>query len=145
VSIHVTTPAGEAWKVSRDWFGLPGWSRSEPDWSYTDFTAVPDIGDDDAGLLGLVLFVAVVLFVLLLAGLLLPLLLFLIGLVAAAVALAARLLSISAWTVKATGRDRRLLWRVRGTLTSGRAMREVARALSLGQEPTVGGVAGVAG
>jgi hypothetical protein len=125
--------------VSRDWFGLPGWSRSEPDWSYTDFTAVPDIGDDDAGLLGLVLFVAVVLFVLLLAGLLLPLLLFLIGLVAAAVALA----GISAWTV--TGRDRRLLWRVRGTLTSGRAMCEVARALSLGQEPTVGGVAGVAG
>ena len=145
--MRVVDPTGQEWEVSRDWFGLPGWSRdSDTDWAYVDFPAVGDVGGDDSGVLvGIALFVAVVLLVLLLTGLLFPLLLFLAGLVVAIVALTARVLSLSDWTVIARGRERELRWRVRGLVRSRRALHEVAASLARGEVPTIDGVAGTSG
>ena len=74
--------------------------------------------------------------------LLLPLALFLAGVLAAILVLGARILSLSAWTIRATVRAGTLSWRVRGVRRSGRAMHEVASRLKRGEEPLVNGIAG---
>ena len=72
----------------------------------------------------------------------LPLVFAIVGLLVALVVVAARLLSISPWAVAArSSSGARLEWRVRGTLRSRRAVREVAAALERGDEwPLVDGM-----
>ncbi len=63
-----------------------------------------------------------------------PLVFAVLGLLVAIGVLGARLLSISPWTVTARSPQARLEWRVRGTLRSGRAVRDIAAALERGDE-----------
>jgi hypothetical protein len=146
VSIRVTDPGGEIWVVSRDWFGFPRWTRFEggapADLPWADGIA----GDDVGGLaVAIVVLVAVLLVLVVLWFVVLPLVVFVTGVIVALLALAARLLSISAWTIRARNGDRQLSWRVRGTMRSGRAMRQVAARIGRGEEPTIDGTPGAAG
>jgi hypothetical protein len=140
----VRGPTGVDWTVSRDWFGLPRWTRFEGEWPVANVPPDAGLGGVDAsGLAAIALFVLVVLVLALMLWLFLPLVLFIAGLLVATAGLAARLLRLSAWTVRARGGDRVLEWRIVGTRGSGRAMRQLARRLELGQEPTIDGVAGL--
>ena len=105
---------------------------------------VTTIGDDVSGYGGLALVLVALVVVIALLWLVLPLLVFGAGVVFATAALLARLLSLSAWTVRAQQRDVILTWRVRGLLRSRRVLAEVAEKLATGQEPAIGGVAGKA-
>jgi hypothetical protein len=139
MSPRVVDPEGVKWEVAREWFTRP--VRSED---------APDPGDDileDAGdrlshldrlgegawwltVLALVggLVVSLIFFIVL------PLLFALVGVLLALGLLVARLLSISGWRVTARSSRARLEWRVRGTLRSARAVREIAAALERGEE-----------
>jgi len=68
---------------------------------------------------------------------LVPFIVLLLGVLAATPALAARLLGVSAWTVRAQSEKRTLAWRVRGVLRSRRAMRDVVALLERDEEPHV--------
>jgi hypothetical protein len=142
--VRVVDPDGVEWEVTREWFRRPDWVPDSPDpgedileeavdrlhWS-TWFTE-SWWGWALALFAGLI--VAVVFFVLL------PLAIAFVGLMLAFAVFGARLLSISAWTVTARSSRARLEWRVRGTLRSGRAVREVATGLERGDEwPLVDG------
>lgn len=70
---------------------------------------------------------------------LVPFIVLLLGVLAATLALAARLLGVSAWTVRAQAGKRTLVWRVRGVLKSGRTMRSVAAMLERGEDTLVDG------
>ena len=116
MSIHVTDSAGRSWEVSREWFGLPRWSRRGS--SLGDAVDVasglpydmPVVDVDDGPSIVVVIVVAVVAFVILVAvtWLVLPLIFLVVGLAVALAGLAARLLSLAAWTVIAHSGDRRL-------------------------------------
>jgi hypothetical protein len=141
---RVVDPEGVVWEVARQWFGRPDWSRDAPD-PGDDF--LEETGDrmshlDDGPeaswwltVLALVggFLLALIFFVLL------PLLFALAGALVALGILVARLLSISKWTLTARSSRARLEWRVRGTLRSARALREIAAALEQGREPLVTG------
>jgi hypothetical protein len=136
---RVVDPDGVAWEVSREWFGRPIWSRDPPD-PGDDF--LEDAGDrlSDVGLFGegawwaTILVFAGGLVVALIFFVFLPLVFVLAGVLVAFGALGARLLSLSRWTVTARTSRGRVEWRVRGTLRSARAVREIAGALERGEE-----------
>lgn len=142
MSIRVTDPAGEDWIVTREWLGLPRWTRFEGD-APSDLPWVDGLGGDDVGGLAAVAVIAAVILVLLVLWfVVLPLVVFLLGLLAALLALSARLLSISAWTIRVRGVDTTLFWRVRGMRRSRRAMQELAAMLGRGEEPRIAGLPG---
>jgi hypothetical protein len=91
------------------------------------------------------LFVVVLLFLAVLVLVLIPLVVLIVGALVALLALGARLLSISSWTIRARGRTSTLTWWVRGLSRSGRAMQTVATMLAQGEEPEVEGRRGVLG
>lgn len=146
MSIRVRDPSGVEWTVYREWFGMPTWARRKrPDdvLTGTDLAGVGVDGDDLAGLFVAIAAAAVAVVVLVvLVAFLLPLVFLVVGLVVAALALAARLLSLTAWTIRARGGDRTLSWRVTGVRRSRRALHEVATTLERGEEPSVEGIAG---
>ncbi len=86
-----------------------------------------------------VVVVAVVAFAILVVAtwLVLPLVFLVVGGAVALGGLAARLLSLAAWTVTARSSEHRLTWRVRGVRRSARTMCDVAAALARGATPTV--------
>jgi hypothetical protein len=145
MSLRVVDPDGVAWDVERESFRRPIRSRDAPD---PGDDILEEAGDRlrDAGLFGtdewwgtvLVFFGGLV--VALLFFVVLPLLFALLGVVLALALLVARLLSISGWRVTARSKRVRLEWRVRGTLRSARAVRDIAAALERGDEwPLVDG------
>lgn len=145
MSRRVVDPEGVAWEVARQWFGRPAWSRESPDpgddilEEARDRLSYLDLHPEAAWWLTILAIVGGVLVALILF-IFLPLLLALVGLLVALVILGARLLSISKWTLTARSSRARLEWRVRGTLRSARALREIAAALERGDEwPVVDG------
>jgi hypothetical protein len=130
--MEVVDPRGERWTVSREWFGLPGWTRAwsrRPELRSLDLPAIVTAADSSGALIAVVFgVVAIVIVLVVLVLILLPVFVLLIGALVAAFALAARLLSIATWTVRAQGETETLMWRVRGLLKSRRAMRTVAGA-----------------
>ena len=139
--------------MSREWLGLPRWSRRGSSLGDAVDTAsglpydMPVVDVDDAPSIVVVIVVAVVAFVILVVvtWLVLPLIFLVAGLAVALAGLAARLLSLAAWTVIADSGACGLSWRVRGVRRSARAMRDVATALARGATPTVDGIPGNAG
>lgn len=146
MSIRARDPSGVEWTVYREWFGMPAWARRKrPDdgLTGTDLAGVGIDGDDVAGVVAAIAVAAVAVVVLVvLVTFLLPLVFLIVGLVVAALALAARLLSLTAWTIRAHGGNRTLSWRVKGVRRSRRAMHDVATTLERGEEPSVEGIAG---
>lgn len=137
MSVRVTDPTGVEWSLSRDWFGVPQWARSRDDLRPADIPLGDAMPHIDSGTLAVIFgFVIVVLIV---AWFLVPIFVLLLGVLVATAALVLRLLSISAWTVRATSDSRGLAWRVRGLFRSRRAIHELARKLSGGEEPLVEG------
>lgn len=153
MSIHVTDSEGRSWQVSREWFGLPRWSRRQSSLDEALDTAswLPgDLGgsvaDDLASaLLAVVVAVIAIAVLAIVVWLVLPVVVLFIGLVVAVVGVGARVLSLAAWTVTARAGATRLDWRVRGVRRSRRAMRDVATALARGVTPAVDGIPGNAG
>lgn len=139
MSLRVVDPDGVAWEVAREWLRRPIWSRDAPD-PGDDF--LEDAGErlSEFGLLGdgawwaTVLVFAGGLVVSLIFLVLLPLLLALAGVLLGLGLVGARLLSLTTWTVTARSSRARVEWRVRGTLASARAVREVAAALERGEQ-----------
>ena len=147
MSIVVLDPEGTRWTVSREWSGLPGWARERSDSldpAGLDVPLVGDVGDDSGILAAIVVAVAIVVLLVVLVFLLVPLLVLLVGVLVALLALAARLLSLSAWSVRAQSEARSLTWRVRGLSRSRRAMRTVAAMLERGEAPMLAGARGAA-
>jgi hypothetical protein len=141
---RVVDPQGTAWDVSREWFRGPDWSRSSPD---PGDDTIEDAGEmlewggmfEDSGWWTVLVLVGSLL-VVLLFFVRFPVVFAVLGLAVALGVLVARLLSISPWTVAARSSGTRLEWRVRGTLRSARAVRDIAAALERGGEwPLVDG------
>jgi hypothetical protein len=147
VSLRVDDPSGVEWTVSRDWFGLPTWTRFEGGGSGIELLFPGDVGGDGSGgLVGLfVLLAALAVLLALLWFVVVPALVFLLAVVVALLALAARVLSLSAWTVTARSPETALQWRVRGLRRSRRTMHGVAGMLERGEQPLVDGVPGSTG
>ena len=137
MSIRVTDSSGESWIVGRQLFALPSWSRrtfDTDDLAGDSLHALPDIAMVDT-LAALLLWLALVVLFAVVLLLFLPAMFLLAGVVVAMALLAARLLSIVAWTVSASSSSARLTWRVRGTSRAARAVRQVAAALERGEQP----------
>jgi hypothetical protein len=143
--VRVVDPDGVTWEVAREWLRRPIRSGDAPD-PGDDF--LEDAGDrlSEVGLLGddawwaTVLVFAGGLVVALIFLVLLPLLFALAGVLLALGLVGARLLSLTRWTVTARSSRVRVEWRVRGTLRSVRAVREIAAALERGEQwPLVDG------
>jgi len=141
--VDVEAPDGEQWQVARLWIGrrLPRWRRvafGEAGADAASGLAMPSPGSPEDLAAGLVIFVGVVVF----AVVLIPLLLFGIELIILGVVIAAgilgRALLARPWVVRATpagGRGRPLAWSVKGLRRSAHVIDEVAEALSLGVAP----------
>ena len=146
--IRVEDPAGAQWIRSREWFGLPGWLKRKPSLEdgIDSLQAMPDLGglvdDLSSAILAVVLLIAALVVLTVFWIFFLPLVFLGAGILAAILALGARILSLSAWTIHATGPGGTLNWRVRGVLHSRRVMHEVASRLQRGEEPLVRGIAG---
>jgi len=140
----VVDPKGVTWEVAREWFGRPVRSEDAPD---PGEDILEDAGDrlSDIALFGESAWWTVLVFVgglvvSLIFFVVLPLLLVVVGVLLALGLVVARLLSISRWRVTARSAQARLEWRVRGTIRSARAVREIAAALERGEEwPLVDG------
>jgi hypothetical protein len=108
-------PRGERWTVSREWFGLPGWARDQSsplEHGGLDLPLVIGDFDDDSGILTtLVIAVAILTLLVVLVLLFVPLVVLLLAVLVAVLAVGARLLSITAWTVRAQGATQTLTWR----------------------------------
>jgi len=136
--IRVEDPAGAQWIVSREWFGLPGWSKRRPSLEdgIDSLQAMPDLGglvdDLSSAILAVVLLIAALVVLTVFWIFFLPLVFLGAGILAAILALGARILSLSAWMIHATGPEGTLSWRVRGVLQSRRVMHEVASRLRPG-------------
>ncbi len=137
--MRVVDPSGEPWEVSRDWVGLPRWSRVRRDSIEAGDSArgIPEIAFPD--LAGVVVAAVVVLVVGLVWTLVVPALLLLAGVLIAAGAVVAKLLALQPWRIEARSPRTRLVWWVRGPRASRRAIRSIAAGLEQGMEPSVDG------
>jgi hypothetical protein len=143
LSIRVTDPSGTEWTVSREWFGVPRWARRKPSLEFPTDIPASGFADDTSGLAAIALVVLACVVLVVFLSVVLPLVVLLIGIAVAAIALLARLASVSRWTVRAGSAREALTWRVRGMVRSRRLMRDVATALETGRElPEEGAVRG---
>lgn len=125
--MRVTDPDGVDWEVSRQWLHVPRWWRR--DWDSGDVVHfLPDF-DDELGIVGVLVVLAVVA-ILVMGGWVL--LVMLAALLVAISGLLLRILFRRPWLVRARSERGELEWRVRGALGSRRAIHEVARALERG-------------
>lgn len=108
--VRVIDPSGEAWDVSREWFGLPRWSRRRREAidAADEVQGIPEIAVPDVA--GVAFALVIVLILVLAWTVVVPALLLLAGILVAALALVARMISLQAWRIEARGRDRRLVW-----------------------------------
>src|SRR6187551_3429556 len=117
--MRVEDPTGVEWDVTRRWLELvPLWRFGRQGASDLGHGVSGGSGDVVAVIAGLVIFA-----LLLLVGI--PLLLFLVALVAGIVGLATRLVFGRPWLVEARSERGELAWRVRGTRASRRAVDEI--------------------
>jgi hypothetical protein len=137
--MRVVDPSGEPWDVSRDWVGLPRWSRWRRDSIEAGDTTrgIPEIAFPD--LAGVVAAAVVVLVVGVLWTFVVPALLLFAGVLVAGGTVVAKVLSLQPWRIEARSPRARLVWWVRGPRASRRAIRSVASRLEQGAEPLVDG------
>ena len=135
VGVEAVSPDGTRWRVGRVWWqGRPRWRRRLEDVGGDG--GFPDLGGDD--LAGLALAVVLGLLLLLVVPFLLPAVVFAVELVLllllGGLALAARVLLVRPWTVRATSATGQVVTRqARGWRASGRAVEELAASVRAGR------------